>query len=148
MTRNRWLLAVGILIVALPVAGCEQQAADASSEPAVELEEISGSELVRVTLSADAAERLGIETALVEELETAGVSSLAVPYAAVLYDSDGMTWAYVSDEDLVFVRERLVVDRVEGGIAYLTEGPAPGATVVTTGAAELYGAETGVGGGH
>jgi hypothetical protein len=148
MARIRGLLAVGILFVAIPVAGCEQQAAETASEPAVVVEEVAGSELMRVTLSADAAERLGIETALVEEVETSGISSLAVPYAAVLYDSNGATWAYVSDGGLVFVRERLVVDRVEGNIAFLADGPVPGTTVVTIGAAELYGAETGVGGGH
>lgn len=148
MTQRKWLLALGILVVALPVPGCEQQAADVAGEPAVVVEEIAGSELMRVTLSADAAERLGIQTALVEQVVIAGGTSLSIPYAAVLYDSDGTTWAYVSFEDLVFVREQLVIDRVDGDLAVLTEGPAPGTTVVTIGAAELYGAETGLGGGH
>jgi hypothetical protein len=148
MTPNRWLLAVGILLVALPLAACGQQAVDAARDPAAVVEEIPGSELSRVTLTADAAERLGIETALVEEVAMAGGTSLAVPYAAVLYDSDGTTWAYVSHEELVFVREQLVIDHVAGDLAVLTEGPAPGTTVVTIGAAELYGAEIGLGGGH
>jgi len=148
MTSHRRLLAVGILLVALPLAGCGQPAVDQAEEPAAVVEEIPGSELMRITLTARAAERLGIETAIVEQVVLAGGTRLAVPYAAVLYDSDGTTWAYVSHEELVFVRERLVIDHVAGDLAVLTEGPAPGTTVVTIGAAELYGAETGLGGGH
>jgi len=66
----------------------------------------------------------------------------------VLYDADGTTWAYAASERNVFVRNEIVVDRIEGDLAYLVEGPPVGAEVVTTGAAELYGTETGVGGGH
>lgn len=148
MTRNRWPLLAAVLLLALPLAACGQDVVGAAQDPHVVVEELPGSELSRITLSARAAERLGIETAVVEELATSDGVRLTVPFSAVLYDSNGKTWTYVSHEELVFVRELVVIDYVEDEVAVLTDAPAPGTTVVTIGAAELYGAETGVGGGH
>jgi len=148
MTRNRWPLLAAVLLLALPLAACGQDVVGAAPDPHVVVEELPGSELSRITLSARAAERLGIETAVVEELATPDGVRLTVPFSAVLYDSNGKTWTYVSHEELVFVRELVVIDYVEDDVAVLTDAPAPGTTVVTIGAAELYGAETGVGGGH
>lgn len=108
------------------------------------VEEIPGSELSRITLSAKAVERLGIDTAAVVE----DGAQLTLPYAAVLYDSEGRTWAYATPAENVFVRHEIVVDRVEGDVAFVADGPPAGTEVVTTGAAELFGTETGVGGGH
>jgi hypothetical protein len=67
-----------------------------------------------------------------------------IPLAAVLYDKDGLTWAYTNPEPMVFVRQRLVISRVTGDLAVLQSGPSPGIAVVTVGAAELLGAEYGV----
>ena len=63
----------------------------------------------------------------------------------MLYDEHGDTWTFTSPEPLTFVRRRIEIDRIEGGRAVLQEGPATGTTVVTVGAAELLGAELGVG---
>lgn len=68
-----------------------------------------------------------------------------IPYSAVIYGVKGETWAYTNTEPLVFVRAPVTIDYIKGQLAYLSEGPATGTTVVTFGAAELYGAETGVG---
>lgn len=68
-----------------------------------------------------------------------------VPYAAVLYDTKGDTWTYTSTESLTFVRQKVKVDYIDGDKVYLSDGPAVGTMVVTLGAAELYGTETGVG---
>jgi hypothetical protein len=67
-----------------------------------------------------------------------------IPYAAVLYDVQGNTWVYTNPEPLVFVREPIFVDYIEGDLVVLLEGPAAGTPVVTVGVAELFGAETGV----
>ena len=48
-------------------------------------------------------------------------------------------------EPLTFVRHRVVIDKIDRGLAVLQDGPAVGTKVVTVGAAELYGAESGVG---
>lgn len=67
-----------------------------------------------------------------------------VPYAAVLYGVNGETWVYSSLEPLVFARQPIVIDYIEDDLAILSEGPEAGTPVVTVGAAELFGAETGV----
>jgi hypothetical protein len=71
-----------------------------------------------------------------------------VPFAAVFWDAEGQAWTYTNPEPLVFVRQTVAVERIDGDRALLTDGPAAGSSVVIVGVAELYGAETGVGGGH
>ena len=73
---------------------------------------------------------------------------MTIPYAAIVYDSAGKTWAYVNEDPLVYKRAEITVDEIDGDVARLSAGPPAGTQVVTTGAAELYGAEIGVGGGH
>ena len=68
-----------------------------------------------------------------------------IPYSAVLYSPTGETWAYVSSEPMTFTRRAIVIDRIDGNKAFLSEGPAAGAKVATVGVAELYGAELGLG---
>jgi hypothetical protein len=68
-----------------------------------------------------------------------------VPYNAVLYDTRGGTWVYTNPEPLVFVRQPIHVDYIEGEHAVLSEGPSPGTAVVTAGGAELLGTELGIG---
>ena len=67
-----------------------------------------------------------------------------IPYAAVFYTATGDTWAYTNPEPLTFVRVPIVVDRIRGDRAFLSDGPPSGMEVVTQGAAELYGTETDV----
>jgi hypothetical protein len=76
-----------------------------------------------------------------------GTQQKVIPYAAVLYDTHGETWAYTRLEPLTFVRHPIVVDYIEGDLAVLSKGPPAGAEVVTAGAGELFGAESGIGGG-
>lgn len=76
--------------------------------------------------------------------ESSGMRKV-VPYSAVLYDARGNAWLYTSPEPLVFVRQPITVDFVEGERAVLKEGPAAGTLVVKTGAAELFGVEHKIG---
>ena len=48
---------------------------------------------------------------------------------------------YTSPDTLEFLRVSVVVERIEGPLAYLSKGPPVRTDVVTTGAAELYGTE-------
>ena len=73
------------------------------------------------------------------------IQQLAIPYKAVVYDAQGKAFTYVSPQPHVYNRVPLTVDDVQGDMAVLAIGPAVGTPVVTTGAAELWGAETGVG---
>jgi hypothetical protein len=142
MPAKRWIavavVVAGLAVVALAVraggSGTEETAAD--SEPAA-IEPIKGSDVKQVTLSADAARRLGIETARVSADEV-------IPAAAVLYDASGATFTYISPEPLVFMRNPITVDRIERGQAMLSKGPPAGTAVVTVGSQELFGAEYGV----
>jgi hypothetical protein len=142
MPAKRWILVAvviaGLAVVALAMraggSGTEETAGD--SEPAA-IEPVKGSDVKQVTLSADAARRLGIETAPVSAGE-------AIPAAAVLYDASGATFTYISPERLVFMRSPISVDRIERGQAFLSKGPPAGTAVVTVGSQELFGAEYGV----
>lgn len=132
------LVAATLASAMLALPGCAniaQAGAAPGPEPAV-VEEIT-EDLSRLTLTAKAIERLGLETAEVED----GDQGLTVPYAALIYDHDGDTWVYTSPEPEVFVRAAVVVDRIEGDIVRLADGPEVGTLVVTLGAAELFGAE-------
>jgi hypothetical protein len=73
---------------------------------------------------------------------------MTIPYAAVVYDASGKTWTYVNETALTYKRAEITVSEIDGDTARITAGPPAGTAVVTTGAAELYGAEIGVGGGH
>lgn len=77
------------------------------------------------------------------ELQIAGsdAKQKVVPYGAVYYDAKGAPWVYVSTRPLTFERQPIVVERIEGDLAVLSEGPPVGTPVVSVGAALLYGAE-------
>jgi membrane fusion protein, heavy metal efflux system len=71
--------------------------------------------------------------------------SLVVPWSAVLHDAVGGTWVYENIAPQQFARRRIEVRRVVNSLAVIGRGPAPGAKVVTAGAAELFGTEFGAG---
>jgi hypothetical protein len=155
-SRRRAAAVVLAAAICLAAAGCSRAGTAEEAEgagDAVTLEPVAGTELSKVILTPEAVERLGIRTdqVRVERVArrrgTAGpaASRKVVPHAAVLYDEQGDTWTFTSPEPLTFVRRRIEIDRIEGGRAVLQDGPATGTTVVTVGAAELLGAELGVG---
>jgi multidrug resistance efflux pump len=69
--------------------------------------------------------------------------NLTVPWNAVVHDIQGGSWVYEQTGDRTFVRRRVVVRFVAGETAALAAGPAADTRVVTKGAAELFGTETG-----
>ena len=97
----------------------------------------------RVVLSQSAAERLNVETAPVTSVRLNRMVRGAIPYTAVIYDTNGDAWTYTSPEPLVYVRQDLEVVRVRGGEAILARGPPTGTSVVTVGQVELWGVEYG-----
>ena len=66
----------------------------------------------------------------------------------MFYDTHGNTWTYTNPEPLVFVRQPIDIEHIEGDLAILKQGSAVGGAVVTAGAAELWGIESKFGGGH
>ena len=144
---KRWIAALGLLIAIPQLAACTQTSAEATggAEPA-KVEQVEGSEdTSRVTLTPKAVERLGIRTTPIGETTVAGKKRKVIPYGAVLYDAEGKTSVYVSPAPNTYVRQPITVDFIQGDRAVLVAGPAAGTAIVTVGAAELYGTETGVG---
>jgi hypothetical protein len=147
--KQSWFAATA-LVIAVGLAGCGQVASPSAADAALEAVQLSApdsSGIKTVTLSAQAAQRLGIATAAVRQVPPQGSqtaanrSQLVIPYAALVYDDQGQTWAYVASEALTFVRRAVSVDHIDGTKAYLSAGPQIGSAVVTTGSEELLGAE-------
>ncbi|MGD9704169.1 MAG: hypothetical protein AB7Q42_23425 [Acidimicrobiia bacterium] len=132
------------VLAGVSLVACGSSAADEpEGDGPASVEAIAGSDLARVTITDDAARRIGLHTALVET--ASGTAETQIPYAAVLYDPDGRSWAFIKSDELTFERAAIEVDHIDGGVAFLSNGPEVGTEVVTTGAPQLYGAETGVG---
>jgi hypothetical protein len=146
MGRSNRRALIGLALAAFLVTACSQGevAGIVSEDPPVKVEKNEATGLSRLTLSAKAAERLGIATGAV----SAAGAGKAIPYSALVYDKTGKTWVYTNPEGRDFVREAIEVQRIEGDLAFLSSGPPVGTAVVTVGTAELWGVDTGVGGGH
>lgn len=71
--------------------------------------------------------------------------ALVIPESALIHDIHGGTWAYEQLAPHTFARRRVEVRDITRGLAVLARGPQPGAQIVVTGAAELYGIEFGAG---
>ncbi len=146
MLRGHRSPAVAVLLAAVALSACGTHPAEFNNEAASDegpsrVEEVKGSDLARVHLSARAAQRLGIETATVRAAPDA---PLAVPYAALLYDALGQAYTYTSPSRLTYVRQPVTVRSIVHRMALLSDGPPLGTPVVTVGVAELLGVETGV----
>ncbi len=75
---------------------------------------------------------------------TPSTSTAIVPVAAVVYDPGGSTFVFTSRGALKYTEVPITVDHIAGNSAYLRTGPRPGTPVVTVGAEELFGVQTGV----
>lgn len=133
------VVAAGLTLPACTTSG----AADAENPAAVEA--VPGSEVKRVTLTEQASERLGIKTTPLTEETVAGKTKKIIPASAVIYDANGATWVYTTSRAHSFVRESITLQDLTADRAVLSAGPAAGTTVVSVGAAMLYGTELGVG---
>ena len=143
-SNRRSLIVLGLAAFLLTACSQGEVAGIVSEDPPVRVEKNEASGLSRLTLSAKAAERLGIATGTV----SASGAGTAIPYAALVYDKAGKTWVYTNPEGRDYVRQAIEVQRIEGDLAFLSSGPPVGTAVVTVGTAELWGVDTGVGGGH
>jgi hypothetical protein len=136
-------LATTFALLAIPLlaTACGGTPAEEASVESAVTKQVPGTDIVRVELSADAAERLGVRTVAVRSDPMS--SRAVIPYAAVLYDPDGSTWTYASPARLVYQRKDISVARIQGDAAVLSRGPPVGTVVVTAGATEIWGVEYG-----
>ena len=155
---GRWM-AVVVITAALGLAGCSEAAPSSPSEEKVvpaKVEAIPNQDVKKVTLTEQAAQRIGVETGaiavapatLLPASAKPSPSMTVVPYSAIVYDPSGVTWVYTVPQPLTYVRAKVVVATVggpKGTDAVLSDGLPVGTPVVTEGVIELYGAELGVG---
>ena len=137
---RRWIAGLLILSAVAPSACSAAPEEEAALNEPATLEAIDGSDVSRITLTAEAVERVDIRS---DPALDAG-SGVEIPYAALFYTASGDTWTYTNPEPLTFVRVPVVVDHIRGDRAFLSDGPPAGMEVVTQGATELYGTETDV----
>jgi hypothetical protein len=83
-------------------------------------------------------------TTTVHPAPPAGSPTAIVPYSALIYDPSGQTYVFTNTGPLTYVETPITVDQITGNSAYLAKGPKPGTSVVTVGAEELFGVQTGV----
>jgi hypothetical protein len=105
-------------------------------------EATSGTTLKKVTLTAKAAERLGIQ---IDQVREDPSGRRIVPYSSILYDLTGRTWVYVHAAPMTFVREPVKIDTIKGENVYLSDGPPAGTNVLAAGVPQVFGTEVGVG---
>ena len=145
-TARPYGIASLFVAAALGLAGCQSEASGAEEAiaAAASVEESDDGGPAVLHLTDESVRRLGVETS-----EVTGVSGdLRIPYAAVVYDADGNTWAFVELEPGTYQRASITITSVEGDDVGLSDGPDPGTPVVTVAAAELVGVEAGISGGE
>jgi len=143
--KNAAAIAVAMIAVGLQAPAPEARA-DSPAPPKPESQATIkrlGFGLNQIALLPNAARRLGIQTSEITEKQP---GMKITPYSSIIYDRDGDAWVYAVAAPLTYVRAAVVIKRVNGNYAYLTDGPPAGTRVVTEGVPELYGAEMGVNG--
>jgi cobalt-zinc-cadmium efflux system membrane fusion protein len=126
----------GATLTASPVAA--PPSADATAASVDLFYEVSGA-----TGRLRPGERVGVTIPLTGGSATE--RGLAVPTTSLVRDMSGGSWVYERADSVTFIRRRVEVSKVVGGIAILAIGPRVGTRVVTAGSAELFGTEFGAG---
>ena len=137
-----------LALAGLGLSGCADAATATATKPApYKIEKEEGTSLTRVRIEQRVFDRVRIKTSTVREVERFGgdTARKVVDYSAIVYEPKGDTAVYTNPSPLVFVRQPVKVDYIEGDVAVLADGPPAGTAVVTVGTAELLGMEFGVG---
>ena len=143
MPRTKRWMALTVLL-ALPLSACGGSAGKTAAEisPSRVVSVKGSKDLHRVVLTAQAITRIGLVTVPIRTAPAgAGAAQTVIPYGALIYDANGATWTYTSVAPRTYQRSSITVERVSGDLAYLSKGPQVGTTVVSVGAAELFGTE-------
>jgi len=147
---NKWIAISLLAVGGGSLAACNEESSYKKIIPA-KMEQIEGSKVKRITLTPEAIKRLDLKTVVVRETQVADDGSnttnrKVVPYGSLIYDEFGKTWVYAQPQEGSFVRTPVEVDYIDGDDAFLLDGPPKETPVATSGAAELYGVEGGMGG--
>ncbi len=140
ISSPRLLVPIGLAVAVL--SGCATVPSTAAPPSPATVEAIPGTDLHRLTLTPQAVQRLAIATVPVA---VGPDGRLVVPYAALMYQPDGSTFVYTNPEGTSYLRAPVAVAAIAADQVVLTAGPPVGTSVVTVGAAELWGTEFKVG---
>ena len=144
LTTRKPILAVALMVVISAVlAGCGGSG-QPSIAPSSKLLPARGNPGGKIVLTAEGAQHLGLQTAVVRGAPAAGAATSIVPFASVVYAPSGKTYAFISEGPLTFAEVPITIDHISGDSVFLLKGPRAGAKVVTVGAEELFGVQTGV----
>lgn len=149
MIATQFSIVVSLLVGGV-VAGCGDEGSTYKKVEPATIEKIDGSKLMRITLTPEAVKRIDLKTVVVRETQVNAVGASTVvrkvvPYGSLIYDEYGKTWVYASTGERSFERKAVEVDYIDGDNAVLASGPPKQTHVATSGAAELYGVEGGIG---
>jgi hypothetical protein len=167
MTFAKRPAAAIVVYLAAVLSGCGE-----STPPSIpassHLERIAGNSAGQIVLSQLGAQRIGIQTVPVDAVPApppvtkttivAGVKHtttvpapkptngpvVIVPYSAIIYAPTGQSYVFTNTRPLTYVEIPITIDHISGSAAYLLTGPKAGSKVVSVGAEELYGVQTGV----
>ena len=129
-------VAIAILPAACTGAGAEgEEEVELFQTKLVDLKDHPGHH--SVTFSKIGAERADIGTTVV----TAGDGHQELPDAALLYNADGSTFVYTATGPRTYTYTPIKLLKIVGNTLYFTEGPEPGAQVVTSGVPQVHGAD-------
>ena len=95
--------------------------------------------------NADQRWRVGQRVAVTLDMTCCANDLIELPQSAVVRDMNGGTWVYERIEARTFRRRRIEIAASNATTVWITNGVVLDASVVSTGAAELFGAEFGVG---
>jgi hypothetical protein len=142
--RQLRAVCAGLLLIAgvVSLSACREASSGydyemASHHEPAKLEPIKGTDVQRVIFDAEAAKRVGLQTAPIRQDGRKEI----MPYAALIYDAEGDTYAYTAPKPLTYVRQQIDIDHYDGNSVVLSDGPPAGTEVVTVGVDEVYGTE-------
>ena len=138
--RTRIFVTAAVGAVAIVLAACGGSHSTQPPPPA-QLQRSSGSATDKIVLSPLGAQRIALQTTLARHPRRRGVS---IPASAVIYDASGRTYVFTALGRLTYTEVAVTIVRIDGSAAQVTSGLRAGVRVVSTGAEELYGVQTGV----
>lgn len=126
------MIAAGLLL-----AACDEVPSNLREAQPYEVIGAEDAPIKRVKMADETAALLPVELKSVRR----EAGRKVVSHDAVIYNPDGDSFVYTKPEAEMYVRAPIEITRVTGNTAVLSEGPAVGTRIVTTGSAELLATE-------
>ena len=166
--RYRRLITIAAPVLAtFVVAGCGTTASP-TIPPSSRLIHVAGLPAGKIILSALGAQRIGLKTSPAgltavppakpsvpvrasahpkshaKPAVPRPVELVTVPYSALVYTPTGRTYVFSNIGRLTYTEVQVTINHINGNVVFLTSGVKAGTPIVTVGAEELYGVQSGV----